>query len=199
MKTKRVVQRRHRLLKLLLLAAAVSCVAVITYVQAQQCAPGALGGALKSRAPASDGFIHVTYGINDPNVSANEKKAIESAIGQWNAQSSSTGVVFDLAQPGAHVDREFNPNNDASVTGLCAAYEPSSARVHYNSAWGQRANNDFSAGATVMAHEIGHYLGLDDAGVTPPSPTIMNNPSSARTLLVRTRPCRQRQFCPVMP
>jgi hypothetical protein len=176
MNIKHVVESRHQLLKLALLGLAFLCFVVIPCVQAQQCSSTTIGGALKNRAPASDGFIHVTYGINDPNVSADEKKAVESAIGQWNGVKDSTNVIFDPAPAGAHIDLEFNPNDDTSVTGLCAAYDPGAARVHYNSAWGARATNNYSAGATVMAHEIGHYLGLGEGGTNPSSPTIMNNP-----------------------
>ena len=176
MKIEHLATRRHRLLKFTLLAAAVSCIAAITYVQAQQCTPSYLGGPFKNRTPADDGYIHITYGVSDPNISTNELKAIEDGFAQWNSQRASTGVVFDLAPPGTHVDLEFVPNSDTNVTGLCAAYDPASARVHYNPAWEDRANNNPAAGATVMAHEIGHYLGLSDAGINPSSPTIMNNP-----------------------
>lgn len=77
--------------------AAVSCLAVIPYVLAQQCDSGALAGILKFRSPGDDGLIHVTYSITDPNISATERSAIENGIGQWNAVSSSTGVVFEPA------------------------------------------------------------------------------------------------------
>jgi hypothetical protein len=59
---------------------------------------------------------------------------------------------------------------------LCAAYDPNDDRVHYNSGFEQRAQNSSDDGATVIAHELGHFLGLDEGGTAPSQATIMNNP-----------------------
>jgi hypothetical protein len=134
-----------------------------------------------SRTSEEDGLIHITYSISDPDISADEKKAIESAIGQWNALKSSTGVVFDPAPAGRSGDLEFTPSTDTDLTGGCAGYDPGTKRVNYSPEWEQRANSSFDRGATVIAHEIGHVLGLDDAGTNPPNPTIMNNPVAGPT------------------
>jgi hypothetical protein len=133
---------------------------------------------LKNRATQEDGKIHVKYGFFDSNIDNEAKAAIENALAQWNAESSSTGVVFELAGPGESVDLQFTPSTDISNTGGCAGFRSASGRIYYSPDWELRANSNVAAGATIMAHELGHYLGLDDAGENPSTPTIMNNPPS---------------------
>lgn len=146
-------------------------------ITAQICIPKSdIAGELKNRAPADDGKIHVTYSFNDPNISATAKKAIENAFRQWNNKSDTTKVFFDPAPPGVLGDIEFKSSRDVRETGGCAGYKPDTSRVYYSPDWEKRAANSESAGATVIAHELGHYLGLKDAGTNPPAPTIMNNP-----------------------
>ena len=115
-----------------------------------------ISGILLNRAPdPADGKIHVTYSFSESNVPDTSKLAIENAIGQWNSKSSSTGVMFDPAPTGASGDLEFKRSNDPAQTGGCAAYRPSSARVFYSADWETRAGNE-AAGATAIAHELGH-------------------------------------------
>jgi hypothetical protein len=116
------------------------------------------------------------YSFFDPNMDTESKNAIVNAIGQWNSKSSATGVFLEEASSS---DIEFKLSSDNADHGGCAAFRLSSGRVFYSAAWETRANNSEADGATVMAHEIGHYLALDDAGVNPVIPTIMNNPSSS--------------------
>lgn len=153
-------------------------IAVFTSIWAQvACIPDEdFASALKNRAPAADGKIHVTYSFNNPNITQTSKDAILNAIAQWNGKSDKTGVVIDLAASGTIADLEFKDSTDLNQTGLCASYAPSTGRVYFNPAWEGRAENSQSAGATVIAHEIGHFLGLNEAGTSPSSPTIMNNP-----------------------
>jgi hypothetical protein len=113
MQIKHVLKSRHALLRAALLAVAVSFLVALPYARAQQQCITGMGAALKNRAPGSDGFIHITYGFNDLSVSTNEKLAIETAVGEWNGVKSTTGVVFDPAPPGAHVDLEFKPDTDS--------------------------------------------------------------------------------------
>jgi len=146
-------------------------------ISAQNCVDSSLvPSELKNRAPAADGKIHVTYSFNNSNISATAKKAIENAIAQWNNKSGTTGVVFEQAPQGSSGDIEFKPSTNVSETGGCAGYKPSTGRVYYSPDWETRAANSESRGATVIAHELGHYLGLDEAGTNPSTPTIMNNP-----------------------
>jgi len=118
----------------------------------------------------------VTYSFNDPNTSTADKNAILNAIGQWNGVSSTTKVTFDAAQPPDSGTIEFKQSDDPAQTGGCAAFRPGSGRVYYSAGWQQRAQNSTAAGATVVAHELGHFLGLDEGGINPAQPTIMNNP-----------------------
>lgn len=151
------------------------CLGAILIVEAQQCRNGTLSNELRNRAAGADGKIHVTYSFNDPNISSQARAAIQNAISQWNSQSNSTRVVFEQAQPGQFGDLDFTPSDNTDNTGGCAGYNPDTARVYYSPAWQQRAQTSASSGATVIAHEIGHYLGLDEAGINPSQPTIMNN------------------------
>ena len=53
------------------------------YGQAQQCDPTAvLSPALRNRPQDTNGIIHVTYSFADPNITAQERAAIENALTQ---------------------------------------------------------------------------------------------------------------------
>lgn len=134
-----------------------------------------ISGILLNRAPnPTDGKIHVTYSFSEASVPSNSKLAIENALAQWNNKSSSTGVFFDPAPAGSSGDLEFKRSDNPDDNGGCAQYKPATARVYYGTDWETRAAS-LTAGAFVMAHEIGHYLGLDEAGVNPTNATVMNN------------------------
>ena len=99
--------------------------------------------------------------------------------------------MFDLATGSTPVDLEFAPSTNRNLTGICAGYSSVTGRVYYHSDWSQRAVGNVAAGATVMAHEIGHYLGMGDAGTDPQTPSIMNNPlggpdTTCQNAVVRT-------------
>ena len=146
-------------------------------ITAQDCMPDSkIAPELRNRLPADDGKIHVTYSFFDPNISESTKKAIENAITQWNNKSGTTRVIFDPAAPGAFGDVQFKPSTDPAETGGCAGYKSETGRIYYAPDWQTRAANSEGSGAMVIAHELGHYLGLDDAGQNPATPTIMNNP-----------------------
>lgn len=139
-------------------------------IRAQNCVPGSdIAPELRNRSPAADGKIHVTYSFNDPNISQASKSAILNSIDQWNGQSDTTKVMFDLAS-GSTADLEFKASADVGDTGGCAGYKAASGRVYYSPEWEERAANSESAGATVIAHELGHYLGLGEAGTNPRPP-----------------------------
>lgn len=136
---------------------------LVMTIRAVDCEPSSdITSELKNRQPAADGKIHVTYSFNDPNISDASKNAILNAIGQWNAESNSTRVVFELAAPNAAIDLEFKASTNVDDTGGCAGFRSASGRVYYSPAWEQRAAGSQANGATVIAHELGHYLGLDE-------------------------------------
>jgi hypothetical protein len=85
-------------------------------------------------------------------------------------------VVFEAAPANTSATIQFKPSADPAETGLCAAYRPSVDRIFYNAGLEQRSTNNSDDGATVFAHELGHVLGLDEAGTNPTNATIMNNP-----------------------
>ena len=147
-------------------------------ISALDCIPSEdFSWALQNREPENDGKIHVTFSFNDPNISQQSKDAILNAIAQWNSQSNTTGVFIEPAGQGQSGDLEFKNSTNPDETGLCAGYKPATQRIYYNPQWEQRAANSQSGGATVMAHELGHFLGLSEGGVNPSQPSIMNNPT----------------------
>ena len=60
----------------------------------------------------------------------------------------------------------------------CASYKPASSRVYYGETF-MKAAQVLSTGTTILAHELGHALGLLDGGTNPNPPSIMNNPSNS--------------------
>ena len=159
------------------------CAGTITFLRAQQCANRAqfpLAPVLKNKTPDASGIIHITYSFTDSNIPLNSQTAISIAIGQWNSFSSSTKVKFELAPSGSAGDLQFSPSDNTGLTSGCIAHDSSTHTINYSQAWSERADN-LSAGAAFAAHEIGHFLGLDEAGENPTTATIMNNPHVGNT------------------
>jgi hypothetical protein len=148
----------------------------------QTCIPTSelAGFRIGTKVPDSNGVIHVTYAFVDATGAPTTPPqailaSVNKAVQQWNGFTSSTQVVFEPAPPNTSANIEFFPDESPDV-GLCAAYDPGDDRIHYNSGQQQRAQNSSDDGATVFAHELGHFLGLDEAGTNPSQSTIMNNP-----------------------
>lgn len=132
-----------------------------------------------------DGLIHVPYGF-DPTVDANTQNLFKQATQQWNGDMGTTGVVFEPAAAGQTpvIHMSLNPNNSLG----CIAINAQTGDMGFNGDWQQlEANNPTNAVASI-SHELGHFLGLADAGTNPAQPTIMNNPfnNSCANALVNT-------------
>lgn len=96
------------------------------------CEPaGDIANELKHRQPGNDGKIHATYSFSDANISQTSKSAIENAINQWNGQSSTTNIVFELAPAGTSGDVEFRPSTNEQETGGCASHEAGTNQIAY--------------------------------------------------------------------
>jgi hypothetical protein len=143
---------------------------------AQQCIGDLSSFRIGSKGLSSDGKIHITYGFADASSNA-VKSAAAAAFAQWNGMSNTTKVVFEPVPVGGSPDIQFKPSENEAKTKGCAGYSPDSDRIYFSPGLDQAAQFSTSAGATIIAHEIGHFLGLDEAGTNPSSPTIMNNGS----------------------
>lgn len=121
------------------------------------------------RSPGADGVIHVTYTLDNQAYAVN----VANAVDQWNQQSSMTGVEFDPAPSGVTADLPIKFDSSGAETQGCAAYDPGKITLFYGTSW---ENSLTPTG--ILAHELGHFLGLDDAGSNPPQATIMNNAES---------------------
>lgn len=106
--------------------------------------------------------------------------AVSSAVQEWNAFSGTTEVQFVASPNGtspASANIQFELTTDsASTDGNCAMYNANTGRIYYGPLFKQAANN--GNGATIIAHELGHAMGLADGGTSPSPPSIMNNPSN---------------------
>jgi len=135
----------------------------------------------------TDGIVHTTYAFvdssgnsvtPDPTVAA----AMASAAAEWNGQKGTSNIELDPLPAGQAVSSaniQVKATTDASgATGGCAAYSPSTSRISYGQTFLQAAQS-LSVGTTILAHELGHALGLADGGTNPSPPSIMNNPSNA--------------------
>lgn len=141
--------------------------------------------------------MHLTYDFRDQNGNAmtpdpvTQASAI-TAVAEWNSFKGTTGVQID---PSPAMSGSYTPstlqgaihfqitsdNSTAGPAGGCASAEVPAQTIHYNSTFQLAASNHPSIGAFILAHEIGHILGLNDVGTNNPGySTIMNNPVPAQ-------------------
>jgi hypothetical protein len=137
-----------------------------------------------------DGLNHITYAYVDANGNsmvpdANAKADMEAAVQEWNNNSATTGIEIDpmpAGQDPSVANIQVTAQTSETNTGGCAAYTPSSARLNYGPTFLQAVSGQYAiarVGTTILAHELGHALGLADAGSNPTTATIMNNPSNS--------------------
>jgi len=145
-------------------------------VHAQTCISDAQLSLTKigSMPVSQDGLIHVKYAFSG-NVSQAAQGVVANAAQQWNAQTGTNGVVFEQASPGQTPDIVIR--SDPPNSGGCTGMNVATGNLSYNNgSWEQLVANDPTKAAGTIGHEFGHFLGMDDAGLHPNPPTIMNNP-----------------------
>lgn len=122
------------------------------------------------------------------NVDANTYSIVMQAAYDWDQSLASTTTKIRIApflsDPGLPSelnlpDIQVQLTDDAQAD-QCAALENDNARLYYgpsmqNLIASSVAGHDLRLPTAIFAHEIGHGLGLDDAGPSPNPPTIMNN------------------------
>jgi hypothetical protein len=153
---------------------------------AQQCLPDPSDQAVGGLRPGTDGKIHVKYRFRDADGNAITpdsamQAAMEQGAGRWNTRTGTTNVVFEAAGPNDYADLIVIPSSDPNKSLGCGAVDPLLGYLYYDPSLVTAAQSSVSNAATVIAHELGHFLGLDDAGVNPTTPTIMNNPGPGST------------------
>jgi hypothetical protein len=124
-------------------------------LRAQQCANRSnfpLADVLKTRAPDTNGIIHVTYSFANSNITNADKLAFSIAIGQWNGVASSTKVTFEEASGGSAGDLVFSASDNQDLTAGCIAHNPINHHINYSQAFLERAEGSASAGASFVAH-----------------------------------------------
>lgn len=120
--------------------------------------------------------MEVFYAV-EPDLSAASKEAISDAVADWNMWSAFTKVqLIEGSSSGLYFWKKNGANNDAGT-----AANPDSC-MHYSGGFGDiyitknmDENNTRDELAPMVRHEIGHFLGLDEAGYYPSPPSIMNN------------------------
>ncbi len=160
--------------------------ALAPVASAQQCLSDPANQSVGSTQPGEDGKIHVKYRFRDENGNAiTPDAAMRSAMDQgadrWNTRTGTTNVVFEPAGPNDYADIIVIPSSDPNKSGGCGGMDTLFGYLYYDPALVTAAQSSVANAATVIAHELGHYLGLPDAGVNPNPPTIMNNPGPGST------------------
>jgi hypothetical protein len=148
-------------------------------VHAQQCMPAittsraALGGHIES------GYTQIFYRIRPTSCSIPQEalNSVAMAIGKWNDRPSGIKISLVSCWYTGEVDFQFGATYSQSLSSGCAAV------INGETMWLDMNNfvswaaSDYDLAAAIASHEIGHLLGLDDAGVG--GWTVMNNPWAA--------------------
>lgn len=146
------------------------------YTQAQ--CRSEIPGFLCSKAISADGYKHIAVNLsagNEGSPNSDELSYMQTALDEWNQHKNISGVVFDVAPPGATGDLQFKFTTDDEDAGGCARFDGVRNRIK----WGQNLRNTTRITGvqfkTVFKHELGHSLGL--AHTTGSPPTIMHQGS----------------------
>ncbi|MCA1564176.1 MAG: matrixin family metalloprotease [Acidobacteria bacterium] len=126
-----------------------------------ECLPNTSQSAICWKPAGADGRVHITVGMNGG--SAQQHALIQRALNSWNAQSATTGVVFEATPAGGTPDLTFSYTEDSSSSGSagCARSEGWSGHIYWSMEMSNRllfmGEDEYAA---VMMHEVGHFLGL---------------------------------------
>lgn len=148
-------------------------------VRAQECF-GDAGTRLLSRVGRIDanGYIHYRFRLSS-TVSGPVASAFRAAAANWNNRPQSA-IVIDVYDNNfnGEVDYFVGQSYDYNRTLGCAAWDDNTGVVNVDSTqlapWAGQAPD---LAALVLAHEIGHAIGLKEGG--PGNWSIMNNPVAA--------------------
>lgn len=158
-----------------LIAACIVCFICAT-ADAQVCMNqpdlGAATAWLTTRPHPFDGFgfryATVTYASGSNAPSQQVLTVLEDAVFEWNLQACRTGIIL-IPVPAAG-DLKFSRQTTETLTGGCANYSFANAEIRYGPAFLNRLASLGSVQArVVMLHEIGHFFGLEEDTVAPPS------------------------------
>lgn len=91
---------------------------LISIVLAQSCQVNLDEYAVGIKAPSADGRVHITVNYaagEEGSPNAQTRRAMESAIAEWNSFTAQTNVIFEVAAAGTTADLEFVQTTDSSV------------------------------------------------------------------------------------
>lgn len=107
----------------------------------------------------------------DPNLNSNIHQAVGTATDEWNAATNSAGEVipyfFNIVMDQAQADVKIV---SGSTTYGCANYNRNTREMHIDTGL---ADNSSASIADVIAHELGHPLGLSNYLPGPSGSTVM--------------------------
>jgi hypothetical protein len=129
---------------------------------------------------STDGLIHVKYATldaagNRATAGSPVNAAIQDGTAKWNSLKQTTGVIFEPAAQNETPNITFAPSSSYLFTGGCASMAPTSGTGYWSTEFEQLATSAPANASAIIAHELGHFLGLYEAGFNPMLPTIMNN------------------------
>lgn len=126
-----------------------------------ECLPNTSQSAICWKPAGADGKVHIAVSMSGG--SAQQHALIQRALNSWNAQSDTTGVVFEATTAGATPDLTFSYTEDSSPSGSagCARSAGGSGHIYWSIEMSNRllfmGEDEYAA---VMMHEVGHFLGL---------------------------------------
>jgi hypothetical protein len=134
------------------------------------------------RLSPDDHRIHYKIGLDNNVIEDGVREAVIAALDHWNAHREHSNIVLDfwpVVTKRTDVDLLISATTDTNESGICAKFQtamiegkPTTGVVYYHKvgygSWVRGAEH----APVVMSHEIGHFLGLENA--RPKTTTIMS-------------------------